>query len=62
MIDIFCPFQWVSNNVTYELLGLVRGTHLAESLNFIVYDTLKIFFLLVFAIIFGTGIKFLSFS
>jgi uncharacterized membrane protein YraQ (UPF0718 family) len=50
MVDIFYPFQWISNKVTYDLFNLVQGTHLADSLNFIIYDVLKIFFLLLFMI------------
>jgi len=50
MTDIFYPFQWIANKVTYNLFDLVQGTHLADSLNFIIYDVLKIFFLLVMMI------------
>jgi len=32
--------------VTYELFGLKPGAHLSEALNFFLYDTIKIFFLL----------------
>jgi uncharacterized membrane protein YraQ (UPF0718 family) len=32
--------------VTYELVGLERGSRLAEALNFFIYDTIKIFLLL----------------
>lgn len=50
MVDIFYSFQWIADKVTYDLFNLVSGTHLADSVNFIVYDILKIFFLLVFMI------------
>jgi len=33
--------------VTFSLMGLSPGQHLAEALNFFIYDTLKIFFLLI---------------
>jgi uncharacterized membrane protein YraQ (UPF0718 family) len=36
----------LSDYLTYNLLELERGTHLAEALNFFVYDTIKIFILL----------------
>ncbi len=50
MVDIFFPFQWIADKVSYDLFNLVQGTHLADSLNFIIYDVLKIFFLLIFMI------------
>ena len=50
MVDIFYPFQWIADKLTYDLFNLIQGTHLADSLNFIIYDVLKIFFLLIFMI------------
>jgi len=50
MIDIFYPFQWIADQVTYNLLNIVPDSHLASSLNFIIYDVLKIFFLLIMMI------------
>ena len=50
MVDIFYSFQWISDRVIYNLLNLVRGSHLADSVNFIFYDILKIFFLLIMMI------------
>ena len=50
MVDIFYLFQWIADKVTYDLFNLIQGTHLADSLNFIIYDVLKIFFLLIFMI------------
>jgi len=47
MVDIFYPLQWISDKLTYNLFKLVPQTHLADSINFIIYDVLKIFFLLV---------------
>lgn len=47
MVDIFYPFQWFADLITYNLFKLTEGTHLADSLNFIIYDVLKIFFLLI---------------
>lgn len=49
-MDIFYPFQWIADKVTYELLNIAKDTHLASSLNFIIYDVLKIFFLLILMI------------
>lgn len=50
MVDIFYPFQWFANIVTFNILNLAEGSHLADSLNFIIYDILKIFFLLILMI------------
>ncbi len=50
MVDVFYPFAWIANKITHDLFNLTYGTHLANSLNFIVYDVLKIFFLLIFMI------------
>lgn len=47
MIDIFYPLQWISNIITYNLLGLIQGTNLANAINFIFYDVMKIFVLLI---------------
>jgi uncharacterized membrane protein YraQ (UPF0718 family) len=44
-------FEWTqifSDWLTYDLLGLIKGNHLADALNFFVYDTIKIFILLFF--------------
>jgi hypothetical protein len=40
-------FKWLADLTTYEILKLPRGTHLAESLNFFIYDVPKIYFLLL---------------
>lgn len=44
-------FDWTQNFanwVTYNLLGLAKGNHFADALNFFVFDTIKIFILLFF--------------
>jgi uncharacterized membrane protein YraQ (UPF0718 family) len=44
-------FEWTqifSDWLTYDLLGLIKGNHWADALNFFVYDTIKIFILLFF--------------
>lgn len=46
MVDVFYPMQWIADKVTYDLLGIEATTGLAKSLNFIIYDVLKIFVLL----------------
>jgi len=39
-------FKWFADYVTYQLLHLPQGNHLADSLNFFLYDVPKIYFLL----------------
>lgn len=46
MVDIFSPLQWIADKLTYEVFGITPATHLAASVNFIIYDVLKIFVLL----------------
>lgn len=51
-------FDWVKNIAdwfVYDVLGLNKGQHLAEALNFFIYDTTKILILL-FLVIFLMGI------
>lgn len=38
--------QWFADTVTYQWLNLVKGSHLADAVNFFVYDTIKIFLML----------------
>lgn len=38
--------QWFADRVTYQLFSLTKGSHLADSVNFFIYDTLKIFLML----------------
>ncbi|HEY3360283.1 MAG TPA: permease [Methanosarcina sp.] len=47
MVDVFYPLQWIADKLTYEVLGIAPETHLAASVNFIIYDVLKILILLV---------------
>lgn len=47
--------QEFANLLVYQWLGLVKGTTLGEALNFFVYDSIKIFFMLLI-IIFGVSI------
>jgi uncharacterized membrane protein YraQ (UPF0718 family) len=46
MVDIFYPLQWIADRMTYEVFGINPDTHLAASVNFIIYDVMKIFVLL----------------
>lgn len=47
-------FKRIADFVVFDILGLSGESHLAESLNFFIYDTLKIFFLLS-AVIFAVS-------
>lgn len=47
MVDVFYPLQWIADKLTYEVFGIAPDTHLAASVNFIIYDVLKILILLV---------------
>ncbi len=46
-MDIFAPLQWLADWLTYHVFALGHGTHLAGSVNFFVYDGLKIVVLLL---------------
>ncbi len=51
-------FDWIQNIAdwfVYSVLNLEKGQHLAEALNFFIYDTTKILILL-FVVIFFMGI------
>lgn len=55
MIDIFKPIEWFADYIIYNLLSLSAKSNLATSLHFFIYDTIKIFLLLL-AISFVVGI------
>lgn len=46
-MDIFYPVQAFSDLITYSLLNFTKDSHLALALNFFIYDTIKIFILLL---------------
>ena len=46
-MDIFVPLQWLADWLTYATFSLQQGSHLADSVNFFIYDSLKILFLLL---------------
>lgn len=52
---MFDWIQYFANWVTFNVLHLAKGQHLAEALNFFIYDSIKIM-LLLFVIIFFMGI------
>ena len=46
-MDILYPIQAFSDLLTYDLFWLVKATHLADAINFFIYDTIKIVILLL---------------
>jgi len=50
-MNIFYPVQWFAHWFNFSVLGLKEGSLLGESVNFFIYDSIKIFILL-FGIIF----------
>lgn len=46
-MDVFAPFQWVADLLTYGLFSLERGSRFAETVNYFIYDSLKIIALLL---------------
>lgn len=45
-MSTFTPVQWFADWLTYIIFGLAKGSRLGDSVNFFVFDTLKIFILL----------------
>ncbi len=45
-MDIFAPLQWLSDRITYDLIGLSPDSHLGAAVNFFIYDVPKILLLL----------------
>jgi uncharacterized membrane protein YraQ (UPF0718 family) len=41
-MHIFYPFEWLADYLTFSIFSLEAGTHLAESVHFFFYDSLKI--------------------
>ena len=46
-MDLFAPYQWLSDWLTYDVLKLAQHSHLAGGINFFVYDGLKIITMLL---------------
>ncbi|MBD3338916.1 MAG: permease [Candidatus Lokiarchaeota archaeon] len=45
--DVFYPFEFFAKWLTYGVFGLLQGSHAGEALEFFIYDTLKIFALML---------------
>jgi uncharacterized protein len=54
-MDLFYPFQWFADTVTYKVFGLPSGSKLASSVDFFLYDVPKVLALLA-VVIFGVAI------
>lgn len=46
-MDIFYPLEFIANELSYNLFGLLKGSHLGDAVNFFIYDSLKILILLL---------------
>lgn len=46
-MDVFTPLAWIADWLSYNVLGLQQGSNLASSVNFFLYDSLKISLLLL---------------
>lgn len=46
-MDVFAPLQWLSDWLVYGVFSVEKGTKLGESLNFFLYDSLKIVIMLL---------------
>ncbi|OGI03744.1 MAG: hypothetical protein A2104_08860 [Candidatus Melainabacteria bacterium GWF2_32_7] len=55
MIDVFKPVEWLADYIVYKLLSFSPATKAGESLHFFIYDTIKIF-ILILVISFVVGI------
>lgn len=47
-MDIFYPIQFISEIISYKLIGLTQGSFWGSAVNFFIYDTIKIGLLLLF--------------
>jgi uncharacterized membrane protein YraQ (UPF0718 family) len=46
-MDIFYPFEWLANYITFDVFSLEAGSHLADSVQFFFYDFFKIIALIL---------------
>ena len=46
-MNIFYPFEWIANYITFNLLSIDTGSHMADSVHFFFYDSLKIITLIL---------------
>ncbi len=50
MVDIYYPLQWIADKLTYGVFGIAPETHLGASVDFIIYEVMKILILLILMI------------
>jgi len=46
-MDIFYPLEFLANWLTFSIFGIKQASHLGSSIQFFIYDTLKIFALMI---------------
>lgn len=49
-MDIFSPIQWLADWLVYSIFNIVKGTPLGNTVNFFIYDSIKIILLLAIII------------
>lgn len=56
-MDIFAPIQWFSDWLIYSVFNIVKNTPLGNTINFFIYDTIKIILLLAVIIFVVSAIR-----
>jgi uncharacterized membrane protein YraQ (UPF0718 family) len=56
-MDIFAPIQWFADWLVYSIFNITSGTPLGNTVNFFIYDTIKIILLLVVIIFVVSAIR-----
>ena len=46
LVDIFAPIQWFTDWLVYSVFNVIKGTPLGNTINFFIYDSIKIILLL----------------
>lgn len=57
-MNLFYPFKIISDWLTFVVFGIESGTHLANSVHFFIYDTLKIFVLILLITHFMSALRY----
>ena len=50
LVDIFAPIQWFADWLVYSVFNIIKGTPLGNTVNFFIYDSIKIILLLAMII------------
>jgi hypothetical protein len=56
-VDIFAPVQWLADWLAYSVFNIANGTPLGNTVNFFIYDTIKIILLLAVIIFVVSAIR-----